>query len=65
MNRIEVDLFSNSDRDSIDSDSFDYEEIDNISDKDVMETNSEEHSAVISDDPSNSALKLTPFKYYL
>jgi len=52
LHRIEVDLFSN-------SDSFDYEEIDNISDKDVLETYSVEHSAVISDDPSDWPLKLT------
>lgn len=46
---MEVDLFYNSDRDCIDFDSSDYEEIDNIS----------EHSAVISDDPSDWPLKLT------
>lgn len=58
LHRIEVDLFSDSDRDSIDSDSFDFEEINNISDKDVMETN-REHSSEISGDPSDWPLQLT------
>jgi len=46
LHKIEVDLFSISDRDSIDSDSFYYKEIDNLSDKDVMATNSVEHSKI-------------------
>ncbi|XP_050540303.1 zinc finger MYM-type protein 5-like [Daktulosphaira vitifoliae] len=53
--RVEVDLFSDSDKDSINSDKFNYEEINITSENDELETNSVEHS----DDPSDWPLKLT------